>query len=316
MGDRLDIENKVNSLFGKNSGEADRRGKVLVATQVVEQSLDLDFDLMVTDLCPMDLIIQRAGRLHRHNRDGRGNLVFEGHDFRGTPTLIIHAPLADDNVNADWFKSAFPKAAYVYPKHGLLWRTSRLLSDKGVLRIPDDARELIEAAFDAESTNTPEALREIDKNADNEEFGNKSIANLNMLKLKLGYSTDNNEHWQADMHAPTRLGAAHTTVKLARWDGEKLHPWCDGGDFPWDMSQVSLSASRISSGGDYHDERVQSAVAEQTPQLPDKGKWSVLVPLLKGEDGCWRGAASDKNGNEVTLEYNAETGVNFNKQGE
>ena len=63
MVDRIGIEEKVISYFGKRSRAADRSGKLLIATQVVEQSLDLDFDLMVSDLAPIDLLIQRAGRL-------------------------------------------------------------------------------------------------------------------------------------------------------------------------------------------------------------------------------------------------------------
>ena len=62
LADRLEKERRVVRTFGKESGE-ERAGKVLVATQVVEQSLDLDFDALVTDLAPVDLLIQRAGRL-------------------------------------------------------------------------------------------------------------------------------------------------------------------------------------------------------------------------------------------------------------
>ncbi|MEW5826364.1 MAG: CRISPR-associated helicase Cas3' [Candidatus Bipolaricaulota bacterium] len=67
VGQRLLIEREVTSLFGKGSAGRPQRA-ILVATQVVEQSLDLDFDAMVTDLAPVDLLLQRAGRLHRHAR--------------------------------------------------------------------------------------------------------------------------------------------------------------------------------------------------------------------------------------------------------
>jgi CRISPR/Cas system-associated endonuclease/helicase Cas3 len=57
--------------IGPESRTEDRRGCILVSSQVAEQSLDLDFDLIVTDLAPIDLIIQGAGRLWRHPRRER-----------------------------------------------------------------------------------------------------------------------------------------------------------------------------------------------------------------------------------------------------
>ncbi|NAV74017.1 hypothetical protein FGF91_24510, partial [Salmonella sp. zj-f60] len=65
--ERLERERTVLAKFGKQ-GQRPQKA-VLVATQVVEQSLDLDFDVMFTDLAPVDLVLQRAGRLHRHERD-------------------------------------------------------------------------------------------------------------------------------------------------------------------------------------------------------------------------------------------------------
>jgi CRISPR-associated endonuclease/helicase Cas3 len=73
IADRLDVQGRILEAFDKDSGFEQRKGRLVIATQVVEQSLDLDFDVMVTDLAPIDLMLQRAGRMHRHIRDKLGN---------------------------------------------------------------------------------------------------------------------------------------------------------------------------------------------------------------------------------------------------
>lgn len=68
MDHRLKKENELLKRMGKKSSGQDRCRFVLVGTQVLEQSLDYDADILITELCPMDLLLQRIGRLHRHDR--------------------------------------------------------------------------------------------------------------------------------------------------------------------------------------------------------------------------------------------------------
>lgn len=67
--DRYKKEKELLDLIGKNG----KRPKfmIVIGTQVIEQSLDIDFDVLITDLAPIDLILQRMGRQHRHKRDNR-----------------------------------------------------------------------------------------------------------------------------------------------------------------------------------------------------------------------------------------------------
>ncbi|MBE0448540.1 MAG: CRISPR-associated helicase Cas3' [Actinobacteria bacterium] len=313
MGDRLDIEKVVCGSFGKLSGEEQRSGKVLIATQVVEQSLDLDFDLIISDLAPMDLLIQRAGRLHRHLRDGKGNLLLPGtgSDRREPPCFIIHGPLPVDDADNDWYTRFFPRGAFVYPSHGRLWLCARLLQDKRVLRVPDDARSLIEDAYSDEAVDLiPAPLQQRDLTAEAQWQADRSLAHLNMLKLEEGYSATANQ-WLEDMRTPTRLGDMETTVRLARWDGKVLTPWYAKGDFPWDMSQINLRSVMVSAEADHDDPALKSAIEQLKTRLPDRSKWSVLVPLCINADGIWQGKVLNKKGEGVILSYDPVTGVSL-----
>lgn len=70
MPDRARIEKQIIEMLGKPSQNTHRpEFKIVIGTQVLEQSLDIDFDVLFTDLAPMDLLIQRIGRLHRHQRN-------------------------------------------------------------------------------------------------------------------------------------------------------------------------------------------------------------------------------------------------------
>ncbi len=318
LGDRLKIEEMVCKTFGKESTAEKRKGKVLVATQVVEQSLDLDFDILISDLAPMDLIIQRAGRLCRHPRDRDGNPLHGkgGIDQRGTPRLYILSPIPVEDADADWFKSFFPGAAHVYPFHGRLWLTAKLLSERGGWTIPDDARMLIERVFSDEGmSNVPDSLLFRDDEADVRRRCDISLAALNSLKLEDGYLITPNQ-WLDDTLTPTRLGELQTTLRLAIWNGGELKPWYDdGGDFSWDLSQLSVRESLIRREMEPSDPALEKAIQELKEHLPDRGRWSLLIPLTHREGGVWEGVALDRYGRAVKLQYCRTTGLKVIKNG-
>ncbi len=124
--DRQQRERQAVTAFGKGSKT---EGAILVATQVIEQSLDLDFDWMVTQLAPVDLLFQRMGRLHRHQRNRPTS--FE------KPTVTILLPEALE----------FAGHGVIYANHRVLWRTQQLLEQTAVLRFPEIYREWIDQVY-------------------------------------------------------------------------------------------------------------------------------------------------------------------------
>lgn len=299
VGDRQEIEDEVLTWFGKQSTDADRRGKILIATQVVEQSLDIDFDAMVTDLAPIDLIIQRAGRLHRHQERRSGAAA--------TPVLLILSPPPVETPARDWFTSVFPKAGRVYEKHGQLWLTARLLAARRRIVMPDDARLLIEGVFgDSAQASVPETLKVWEIQADGKDRGHAALAQINALRPQAGYA-DLHGQWEDDNRTPTRLGEASVTVVLARRDGTDLRPWSDGGEDGWARSQVSVRESQIA-GPAHYSEAEKREIERLRPLLPGRGE-NILVPLTLTADGSWEGRARNQKEDEVIVTYDHKIGL-------
>lgn len=144
--DRNKREQLIIDHFGKHSKPTDRACKILIATQVVEQSLDLDFDEMISDIAPIELILQRAGRLHRHKRDAQGLLIATDQDLRGDGCLHIFAPVFSDDPGDDYFAD-FRGTTKVYNNLQTLWLTQKILQEKNVIVVPDDTRALIESVY-------------------------------------------------------------------------------------------------------------------------------------------------------------------------
>jgi CRISPR-associated endonuclease/helicase Cas3 len=144
--DRERIEADCLQWFGK--GQAHRPPRfVLVATQVIEQSLDVDFDLMISDLAPIDLLLQRSGRLHRHTREGRPPSL-------QSPRLWIVEPMLQSDSKAD-----FQESGYIYDRHILL-RSWLTLRQRSHVQLPEETDDLIESVY-ALDMSIPEGLEPV-----------------------------------------------------------------------------------------------------------------------------------------------------------
>lgn len=127
--ERLAIERLVVDTLG--TAGTDRVGTIVVATQVVEQSLDIDADAMISDLAPVDLLLQRIGRLHRHPRI-RPQVATE-------PRLWI-AGLGDDG------RVESAEIGHVYHEH-LMLRTAAALRYRRVIELPNEVDPLVQLVY-------------------------------------------------------------------------------------------------------------------------------------------------------------------------
>lgn len=127
MPDRAARENQLMARIGKGSEPERRNDLIVVGTQVMEQSLDIDLDVLVTELCPMDLLLQRIGRLHRHRRS------------RPAPLQQACCAVLDTGENA------FDAGSEAIYGQWLLWRTRKFLPRS--IRLPEEISPLVQQVY-------------------------------------------------------------------------------------------------------------------------------------------------------------------------
>ena len=142
---RDEIETRCLRMFGKDKGERPQKA-VLVATQVCEQSLDLDFDIMMTAIAPIDLILQRAGREQRHEGTARPEHLSQ-------PILYVMIPSIEQDIPSE---RRYGEDGVVYPP-SLLAQSEYLLTERQEIRIPEEIQQLVADGYD-ESKAPPEML--------------------------------------------------------------------------------------------------------------------------------------------------------------
>ena len=234
--DRLRNEGHVMETFGKAASAGARRGRVIVSTQVLEQSLDVCFDVMVSDLAPMGALIQRAGRLWRHKRER----PVDG------PLLRVLSPDPQQVSDEHWSRDLLGQGWYVYPVP-VQWRTATALFAAGCIDAPKGLRPLIEAVDGAANPDVPRVLDRAETERLGEIGAKRAHASLNLLKPGQSYH-DDLQVW-SDERFPTRLGPEHVILVLARTTADgTLIPYApvENGDVAraWALSEVSLAKRR------------------------------------------------------------------------
>ena len=295
-GRRQQREEQALESFGEENTRVGR--KILIATQVAEQSLDLDFDVIATDLAPIDLVFQRAGRLWRHARKDRP--VDE-------PLLLI-AGLADDTPPSFgkplWWGSVY--------REDILLRTWSLLRVKQQIMLPDEIDALVQAVYE-ETVDVPEFVQErLDKSlmaSDGKAIAHTGQANQAIIGFPDDASWNDPARFvlydedEPGVHrtlmAQTRLGE-DSVVAVPLWtedifDSKNIPEFAQSKD--WFLRAISLT---------------RKGVAQQLRKLgvPEGWKESSLLrncfPLRLDADGRWVEDTTVRLDEDLGLVYEAK----------
>ena len=251
MPDRSKKENELLAKVGKTSNSSTRSGFVVIGTQVLEQSLDIDFDLLITDICPMDLLLQRIGRLHRHERDHRPD------ELKETVCYVI----------TDEFENDKTGSKYIYGEW-LLKETLEVLPE--TLMLPDDISPLVQKVYNA-SDESEEFYKYQNSIEDSKSRAKAFLLKKPKCKDIHGFLDRTVETKDTEAEASVRDGISSIEVLLMQRCGDGQIKFIDG----------SLLSTELTEEECEH-------IAEQVLRLPSKfcQKYNIEKTIYAIEEKC------------------------------
>lgn len=318
---RVENDSWLRDNFGPPSAGGVRpRRAIVVATQVAEQSLDIDFDALITDLAPIDLIFQRAGRVHRHVRGYRPKPMCE-------PTcFVLDIPAAESNE-----PQTFACVARNIYSPLLQLRTADLLHrhvGKG-LSIPDDMPEATYWVYDSTAgirENWREAERELRRNHDVDEEKSKNSAGNFRLRCPsindaglIGWLDNAPSDIEANARARVREGDDSLEVVLVEATDPELNQWSILSSF--DSSEENLEIDRWNLPSKTIVRKLMHSVVRLPPALTNTNRVESVIKELEKNVHGWNQSSllagqlvlvlSNGKANlaEKTVQYSREKGL-------
>lgn len=214
---RAELEDYWMQRLGKSGDRS--TGCVLIATQIVEQSVDLDADLILTELAPTDMLLQRIGRLWRHSRDSRP---------LANPFFAIVSNDLDLTASFDELVGAIGKSnSHVYSPY-VLWRSLRVWKMRSQIKVPSDIRDLLEATYSELCEGIPSFIKEAQADLERRKERLRCLANAIRSDVK-GFctikddenvATRYNEYPTSDVLLAKHIDSCGDKATLTLSDGE------------------------------------------------------------------------------------------------
>lgn len=232
--DRKAMDGSVTGAYGRNRTAGN--GRILVATQVVEQSLDVDFDILVTDLCPIDVLLQRMGRVWRH-RERDASRPAACHELQ---VWVIEPSAGFENLLGS--RSGGRNGwGSVYRHIGYLELTRKAIELRAEVDVPGDNRVLIESVYHVDPLtglrSTSEAWEKHFEDQEGDTITRGYTARGSMVDFRESY-IENATRFNRDLAGPvrTRIGDDSVRVMLPAPLRGLYDPMqsVDSVDLPWE----------------------------------------------------------------------------------